>query len=330
MTPRRRDGALGVVILYLTVVLFWGSTFLWVELATDHTSPFVVSALRLAFGAATVLGISALLGDEMRRAHSPAALRPWLWKGVLLALLAAVIPSLLLAIAQRYIASGTASILNATAPLWTALIAWILIRGPAGRLRPVQVGGLFLGVAGVALLANDAGTGGEVKGMLIMVALAAIYASGGVYAQRSFGGAPPLTAAITVTGLGAVLAAPLGVVGWIVDPPTLGAFAALLALGVTSSGVAYVGYFELIRRIGATRTLTVTYLQPAVAIALGVAILGEELKALHLAGLGLVLLGVAITNARRSPRRAALARRIPRRPPAPSCPRATDRIARDG
>jgi drug/metabolite transporter (DMT)-like permease len=170
--------------------------------------------------------------------------------------------------------------------------------------------------------------------MLIMVALAAIYASGGVYAQRSFGGAPPLTAALTVTVLGAVLAAPLGVVGWIADPPTLGAFGALLALGVTSSGIAYIGYFELIRRIGATRTLTVTYLQPAVAIGLGVAILGEELKALHLVGLGLVLLGVAITNARsaRAPRSAAAGARAPQAADAAAEPptREGSRVVREG
>lgn len=298
MRPRRRDGALGVAALYVVVVLFWGSTFLWVELATDHTSPFVVSALRLAVGAAIVLAVSALLGSQTRQAHSFTALRPWLWRGALLALLAAVLPSLLLAIAQRSIASGTASILNATAPLWTALITWMVIRGPAGRLAPIQIGGLFLGFLGVALLANDAPTAAEVKGMLIMVALAAIYAGGGVYAQRTFDGAPPLAAAIMVTGLGALLAAPFGIVGWIADPPTPGAFWAMIALGVTSSGLAYVSYFELIRRIGATRTLTVTYLQPVVAIALGVAILDELLEALHVAGLGLVLLGVAITNAR--------------------------------
>jgi drug/metabolite transporter (DMT)-like permease len=295
---RRYDGTLGVIGLYLVVVLFWGSTFLWVELATDHTSPFVVSALRMAVGGVVVLSVGALLGPAMRRAHSFTALRPWLARGVVLALLTAAVPSVLLAIAQREISSGTASILNATAPLWTALVTWMAIRGPAGRLAPLQIGGLVLGVLGVGLLANEAPTTAEMKGQMIVVGLAAIYGSGGVYAQRTFGSAPPLTAAIMSTVVGALLALPFGIAGWIADPPTLGAFGAMVALGATSSGLAYISYFELIRRIGATRTLTVTYLQPVVAIALGVAILGERLEAVHLAGLALVLLGVAIIHAR--------------------------------
>lgn len=324
MRPRRLDSTVGDVALYLVVVLFWGSTFLWVDLATHQTSPFVVSALRLAVGAVVVLAVSALLGPVVRGAHTLAALRPWLWPGTVLALLAAVVPSVLLAVAQREISSGTASILNATAPLWTALFTWIVIRGPAGRLAPLQIGGLLLGILGVGLLANDAPTAAEVKGMLLVVGLAAVYGSGGVYAQRRFRGAPPLAAAIMVTALGALLAAPLGIAGWSADPPTAGAFWAIVVLGVTSSGFAYVSYFELIRRIGATRTLTVTYLQPVVAIALGVVILGESVTAVHVAGLGLVLLGVAITNAR-----AARTARSPEVVEADSASRATARIARD-
>lgn len=302
------------MVLYVLLVLFWGSTFLWVAIATKETSPFTVSAVRLAVGAAVVVAVIALLGADIRRAHAPAALGPWLRRGIVLALLAAVIPSVLLAFAQREISSGTASIVNATAPLWTALVAWVAIRGPGGRVGAVQVAGLVIGLLGVAVLVGEAPTSAEIEGQLLVVLVALVYGSGGVYAQRVFAGAPPLTAAITSTAIGAAIAAPFGVAGWIADPPTAGALGALVVLGATSSGLAYVIYFELIRRLGATRTLTVTYLQPAVAIALGVLVLGEELRLAHLAGLSLILLGIAIVHGQLS--RARRPRSARRRPPA--------------
>lgn len=285
-----------VAVLYVLLVLFWGSTFLWVEISIDQTSPLTVVATRLLVGAVVIVAVTRMLAPGMRDAHTPAKLRPWLAPGIVLALLAAVIPGTLIAVAQQAIESGTASIFNATAPLWTALLTWIVIGAAAGRLSPLQRAGLVLGVVGVALLVGEAPSAGEVRGELLVVFVALVYSSGGVYAQRTFGGAPPLAAAILVSVIGAVLAAPLGVVGWIADPPGLSALGAMIALGATSSGLAFIIYFELIRRLGATRTLTVTYLQPIVAIVLGAILLGERLRLLNFIGLALILLGVALVN----------------------------------
>lgn len=285
-----------VAALYLLLVLSWGSTFLWVEIAIAQTSPLAVVATRLVAGAIVVVAVTRVLAPGIRDAHTAAKLRPWLVPGIVLALLAAVIPGALIAVAQQSIESGTASIVNATAPLWTALLTWIVIGASAGRLSRFQIAGLVLGIVGVALLVGEAPSGGEAKGQLLVVFVALVYSSGGVYAQRTFGGAPPLAAAIMASVIGAVLAAPLGVVGWIADPPDLGAFGAMIALGVTSSGLAFIIYFELIRRLGATRTLTVTYLQPLVAIVLGATLLGERLRLLNFVGLVLILLGVALVN----------------------------------
>jgi drug/metabolite transporter (DMT)-like permease len=277
-------------------VLFWGSTFLWVEIAIAQTSPLTIVATRLLAGAIVVVAVTRMLTPRIRDAHTAAKLRPWFAPGIVLALLAAVIPGALIAVAQQSIESGTASIVNATAPLWTALLTWIVIGASAGRLSGFQVSGLGFGILGVALLVGDAPSGGEVKGQLLVVFVALVYSCGGVYAQRTFEGAPPLAAAIMASVIGALLAAPLGIVAWIADPPDLGAFGAMVALGVTSSGLAFLIYFELIRRLGATRTLTVTYLQPIVAIALGVVLLGESLRLLNFVGLVLILLGVALVN----------------------------------
>jgi drug/metabolite transporter (DMT)-like permease len=242
-----------------------------------------------------------MLAPGIRDAHTPSKLRPWLVPGIVLALLAAIIPGVLIAVAQQSIESGTASIVNATAPLWTALLTWIVIGASAGRLSSFQIAGLVFGIVGVALLVGKAPSTSQVKGELLVVFVTLVYSSGGVYAQKTFAGAPPLAAAIMASVIGALLAAPLGIIGWTSDPPDLGAVGAMVALGATSSGLAFIIYFELIRRLGATRTLTVAYLLPIVAIMLGAVLLGERLRLLSFVGLTLILLGVALVNGQLRP-----------------------------
>lgn len=301
MTPpasaRAGRGGLRVAALYASLALFWGSTFLWVEIALESTGPLVISGLRLAVGALVIWGLVALKGAGVRREHSLPVLRPWLRRGIVLGILATGLPGVLLGFAQQSISSGTAAIFNATAPLWTVVIGLLAARGAREhRPGPVALGGLVIGLVGVGVLVGEAPSAAEVEGQLLVVALAVVYASGGVYAQRRFGDAPPFAAALLCSAAAAVLVLPFGVAGWIADPPAPGALVAIGALGVTSSGLAYLFYFELLRGLGATRTLTVTYLAPVVAIVLGVVVLGEEVRPLHLAGLGLILLGVAGVN----------------------------------
>ena len=285
-----------VAVLYVVLVLFWGSTFLWIEIATPDASPLLITSLRLLVGAATVAACVALMGPETRRAHAPRALRPWLARGIPLGLLAAGIPGLLLAFAQRDVSSGTAAILNATAPLWTAGIALVGVGGTArDRLPAVGLVGLLVGLVGVGVLMGEA-PAGTLGGSALVLLMALVYSSGGVLASQAFAGAPPYAAALMTTGATGAIMLPLGIVGWLADPPGAGALLAIVALGATSTGVAYLVYFELIRRLGPTRTLTVTYLQPLVAISLGVALLGEALHAPQLLGLALILLGVAVAN----------------------------------
>lgn len=257
--------------------------------------------MRLAAGAIVVVAVTRMLAPGIRDAHTPSKLRPWLVPGIVLALLAAIIPGVLIAVAQQSIESGTASIVNATAPLWTALLTWIVIGASAGRLSSFQIAGLVFGIVGVALLVGKAPSTSQVKGELLVVFVTLVYSSGGVYAQKTFAGAPPLAAAIMASVIGALLAAPLGIIGWTSDPPDLGAVGAMVALGATSSGLAFIIYFELIRRLGATRTLTVAYLLPIVAIMLGAVLLGERLRLLSFVGLTLILLGVALVNGQLRP-----------------------------
>lgn len=291
---------------------FWGSTFLWVAIALESTGPFVISALRLLAGAVVVLLFIGLGGARLRAEHSWAALRPWAARGMLLALLSAAAPGVLLGFAQKEISSGTASIVNATAPLWTVVIGFIAVRGrKAGRVGGLDLAGLLVGLLGVGVLVGEAPSASELKGELYVVAVAFVYSMGGVYAQKRFSRAPAYAAALFCTAGAALYSLPFGVAGFLRDPPTTGGLAAIVALGVLSSGLAYVIYFELIRELGATRALTVTYLQPVVAILLGVVVLGEGLRALHLVGLALILLGVAAVNGQLPRRFAAVPPVVP-------------------
>jgi drug/metabolite transporter (DMT)-like permease len=278
---------------------------MWISIATDETSPFVVAEARLLVGALTAAAAVALVGARMRADHAPSALRPWLARGLVLSLIQAAIPFVLMAYAQRQIPSGVAAIINSGAPLWVALVALLGIAGTAGeRLPSWRLPGLLVGIAGVAVLVGGS-PGAQLDGQLLMVAVVVTYASGGLYAQHALSGAPPHTAALLATALGAIVMLPFGIAA-IVDPPDLGATAALIALGVLPTGLGYVIYFTLIRRIGTTRSLTVTYLMPLVAIALGVTFLNESVEPAAAAGLVLILLGVAIVNGqlRVAPRRA--------------------------
>jgi drug/metabolite transporter (DMT)-like permease len=286
---------LRVVVSYVVLLLCWGATFLWVGIATKETSPLVVGSLRLLVGACTVLSIVSLLGGAVRRAHAPRVLRPWVKRGILTSLPSTAIPFILLALAQRDITSGTASIINAASPLWTSFVFLLGVGAADDRLDRRGYLGLLAGVAGVAVVIGEAPSG-SLKGYALVGLMVIAYTSGGVIAGRAFAGAPPYAAAIMVTTLGAVMMLPLGVIGWIANPPDVGAFAALAVLGVTSTGFAYLVYYDLIRTIGVTRTLTVTYLQPLVAIVLGIAFLHEVVHPWHLVGLALILVGVAAVN----------------------------------
>lgn len=293
MLPRRAE----LLLFYLSLTIFWGSTFFWVKIATTRTSPFVVADVRLAVGALTVIIAMSLLNADKRTALRFEVLRPWLLRGTILAILACAVPFVLLAFAERHITSGAASILNSTAPLWAAFIAIIGLGGTADyRLPAPALAGLGLGLVGVAALVGQAPTSAEVGGQLLMLLLAAIYGAGGVYAQRKFADAPPHAAALLVTGIGSIVLLPLGIAGWLREPPDLLALGALLALGVTSTGLGYMVYFKLVRELGATRTLTVTYLQPLVALTLGILALGESVSPPQVGGLILILVGVAVAN----------------------------------
>lgn len=291
--------------LLFGLAAMWGASFMFIKVAVAEMSPLMLVSLRLLLASAVLaplLRISGLAGGS----SLPAPPVRRLWKAYLwIAVINAIVPYTLIAWGEEHIASGTASILNATTPLWTALLAGVALAGraPAERLTPGRILGLLVGFAGVAVLV--AGQGMDValglepaalagQGAVLVAALA--YGVGGLYGRRAFAGIPPAMPATWQTVFGAAILTP---VAWALTPlqrvPSPQAILSVVALGMLGTAVALLLYYHLLARVGATRTVMVTYLLPVMALVYGALFLREPVSPSSLAGLALVLAGIAIT-----------------------------------
>jgi drug/metabolite transporter (DMT)-like permease len=222
---------------------------------------------------------------------------------LLLALLNNALPFTLFGWSQTHIASGLAAILNATTPVWGVLVA----HGFTGdeRLTRRKLAGVLLGFGGVATMVGPAllaSVHGAVLAELACVAATLCYAVAGVYARRfkALGIAPESVATGQLTA-SAMIMLPIALLvdrPWLIAPPPLSAWAALVALALLCSAAGYVLYFRLIDSAGATNALLVTLLVPPTAIVLGVLFLGEVIAPREIAGMALIAAGLAAIGGR--------------------------------
>ncbi|MEO6083456.1 MAG: EamA family transporter [Umezawaea sp.] len=270
----------------VVLALLWGSGFLWIKLALTGLSPVQLTVIRCALGAAVLLVLAR--GQRLPRDRTT-------WRHLLVAaFFCNAVPFALFAIGEQTVDSGVAGVLNATTPLWS-----LLISAKAG-LRPTRVAGLLVGFSGVLLIFAPWRQAGLVSwGAVAILGAAASYAVAFAYMGKHLVGrsAPMAMSAaqlIAATGLSA-LALPLSGTG---PGVTAGALAAVLVLGVFGTGVTFYLNFRLIADEGATSAATVGYLLPVVSVALGAAVLGEELGLRIVLGMVVVLVGVALTQGR--------------------------------
>lgn len=275
------------------LALIWGSAFLWIKLAIRGFSPVEVTFARLALGAAVLFPIVLARRDAL-----PRSARMWAHITVA-ALFANAIPYLLFAVAEQTVASSTAGIINATTPLWTVLPA-LAIRHQKS-VTSWQAAGLIVGFGGALLIFAPWGSSSSVAsaGGLECLAASVSYAISYIYMDKFLvrRGISPITlSACQLASAAVMLAIALSVTG--AKTPDIGAasLAGLVILGVIGTGVAYVLNYQIIASEGATIASTVTYLLPVIAIVLGVLILGESITVTVLAGIALVLAGVALTR----------------------------------
>ena len=281
----------------LILAVTWGAAFMFIGVAVREVSPLTYVWLRVTIAAAAMWAWVAWRGE-------PHGLPRSIWGAILfLALFNNVIPFILFGWGQTHIASGLASILNATTPIWGVVVAHFFTADE--KISPRKLAGVLLGFGGVAMMIGPAllhDLGSNALAQLACVAAALCYAFAGVFARRFRPmGVSPIAVTTGQLTASALFMLPLALIvdrPWTMAMPSGQAVAAIVALGVVSSALGYVLYFRLIDRAGATNALLVTLLVPPVAILLGALFLGEIIEGRDFAGLGLIALGLAAIDGR--------------------------------
>jgi drug/metabolite transporter (DMT)-like permease len=267
----------------------WGASFLFTRMAVPAFGALALAELRVAVAAALLLPLLALRGDFSALRERPA-------RFAVLGAFNTAIPFALFAWAVLSITAGMAAILNATAPLFTALVAWVWLRE---RLSPVQWIGMAIGFAGVLWLTGArVGFAGGGSILALVAALTATFSYGisASVAKRYFSGVRPLAVAAGSQTAAAALLLPFALATLPETMPSPADWAAAIALGVLCTGIAYILYFRLIARVGPATAMTVTFLIPAFAMLWGGLFLGETVSAAMLAGCAVILAGTALAS----------------------------------
>ncbi|MDN3920534.1 DMT family transporter [Roseateles violae] len=271
----------------LTLAAIWGASFLFMRLGAHEFGPVVMAALRVA-GAS--LALLPLLAARQGLAELRREWRPLLFVG----LLNSALPFVLFSFAALSITAGLSSILNATTPLWTAIVAWLWL---SQRLSPLRMLGLALGFAGVLFLAWDKASfkpGGSGWALAACLLAALCYGIAANYIKRRMSHVGALTVATGSQLFAALMLAPPALLLWPAQPPSLQAWGGVALLALLCSAVAYILYFRLMLRIGATNTIAVTFLIPVFAVLWGYVFLGEIFNAQMALGCAIVLFGTAL------------------------------------
>jgi drug/metabolite transporter (DMT)-like permease len=282
-------------LLLITLSVLWGGTFLFAEIALVEVRPFTLVLGRVGFAALILIALVYATGRRMPREAS--AWRPFLVMGALNNLM----PFSLIFWGQTEITGGLASILNATTPLFTVVLAHFLTRDE--RITPSRLASLMLGIGGVAVMIGPEALHGLSLHLLAQIAVlgaALSYACAGIYGRRFKGQSPLVTAAGQVSAT-TVMMLPVALAldqPWAGHAPGLSTWAAILGLALVSTALAYILYFRILATAGATNLLLVTFLIPVSAILLGAAILGERLDFEQVIGMILVGLGLAAIDGR--------------------------------
>lgn len=304
--------------MFLTLAVIWGSSFMWITVALeDGLPPLTIVAWRALAACVLLVLVLAYRGGRLPLTWN-------LWKRMfVLGAMNMVVPMALISWGQQFIPSGMASILNALVPLFTIALAAVALADE--HITAAKLGGLAIGFVGVIVLASpsvsaagvDDDAAAAVAGMLAVAVAGVFYATATVYVRRRITGMPiveqpdgstraPLpveislgttaTALLMIIVLALLFERPDG--GVITAPQSVGGWVGVVWLGVLGTGVAYLIFYRLIARWGATRTTLVTYVIPIVAIVVGYIFLGERLRPVELIGAALIIGGVILVNAR--------------------------------
>jgi drug/metabolite transporter (DMT)-like permease len=284
-------------LILAILAVIWGGAFFFIGVAVRHVPPLTYVWLRLTIAAAAMWFYLYVKGQKL-------GLPREVWTSILLlALLNNALPFTLFGWGQTHIASGLASILNATTPIWGVVVAHFLTHDE--RMTPRKIAGVLLGFGGVATMIGPSllsSLGTSALAQVACVTASLSYALAAVWARRFRRmGVSPLSVTTGQLTAGALMMLPLSILvdqPWTHPFPPLTAWGAIAALALFCTAFGYVLYFRLIETSGATNALLVTLLVPPVAIVLGALFLNETLAVQDFLGLGLIALGLAAIDGR--------------------------------
>jgi len=283
--------------LLIALSALWGGSFLFNGILVRELPPLTIVAGRVTLAAVVLWTIVRLSGHAVPRSRE-------VWLAFLgMGVLNNVIPFSLIVWGQTHIASGLASILNATTPLFAVIVAHGMTEDE--KMTGRRLVGVLVGFAGVALMIgpsvlSDLGT--NVLAQLAVLGAAVSYAFAGIWGRRFRRmGLPPLLPAAGQVTASALIMLPVALVvdrPWTLAVPSQEAWLALFGLAVLATALAYVIFFRILATAGATNLMLVTFLIPVSAILLGALVLGEVLAPKHFAGMALIAVGLAAIDGR--------------------------------
>ena len=280
--------------LLIILSVCWGGSFFFVEVALLDFQPFTLVFLRIAIAALILMGVVYLTGKRL-----PASFKTW-GGYVVMGMLNNAIPFSLIVWGQTRIESGVASILIATTPIFTVLLAHFLTSDE--RLATKKIMGVLIGFIGVYLMMKPEladGFSWRGLGQAAVLGAAISYSFAAIFGKR-FKDIPVVVNSAGMLICASIIMLPLVIIidsPWSVRP-SLEAMAAVLGIAFISTAIAYLLYFHLLATVGATNVLLSTFLMPISALLLGVGILGEVIKVLEYAGMGCIFLGLIIIDGR--------------------------------
>ena len=267
----------------------WGASFLFMRVAAPEFGAVPLIAARVGVAALFLILVRARRGGLPHLYRNAAPL-------TLLGAINSAVPFSLFAYAVLSVTAGLASVLNATAPLFGALVAFIWLRD---RPAPTRIAGLIVGFAGVLVLVwgrlSVADDGGGVA-VLAGLTAAVLYGISANYAKKRMSDIDPFVIATGSLIAATVLLLPLALIYWPATPPSRVSWVSAILLGVICTGIAYILYFRLLSRIGPSKTLAVTYLIPAFGVLWGHLFLHEPVTTSMIVGCAVILLGTTLAT----------------------------------
>lgn len=292
---KRMDGPAWVMLLALSAI--WGGSFVFTEIALSGLPVLTIVALRVSIGTATLWLVVAALRQRVPRSAT-------VWAAfAVMGLFNNAVPFTLIVWGQTATTAGLAAVLNATTPLFTGIVAGVFLADE--RLDAGKAVGLIFGLAGVVVIVGPEAlglVGADIGAEFAILGAAFSYAVSSVFARRfkRLGVAPVMIAAGQTLASTLVLA-PLALIvdrPFALPAPGLGVWAAVLAIAVVGTGLAYILYFAILARSGATNVVLVTVLVPVFAVVVGAAFLAEPFSGRELGGMVLIALGLSVIDGR--------------------------------